>query len=205
MSLYSERSMKKKIFGIIVIISAGILVTAGVVRYLRTVPVDSSVNQAWPGWLIFPDGREPVPCQAQLVGTYYHYRLDNDSDYFDGGREGGLFAEGIRLFEYIMVYFYKDEDYSFAHNYYNSFTNKIIIPQTIAMSKALDVIVAGVSYDTQQERFVPWNTGNTCLLVAPASNQEEAEGQISRLRDYFQENGFDSELEWLENALKNSE
>ena len=63
----------------------------------------------------------------------------------------------------------------------------------MAVSNALDMVVAEVSYDTQREKVVPWGSGDKCLLVAPADNLEEVEYQISRMSADFQENDWDTE------------
>ena len=184
---------KEKIITFAVILAVVVLIATGVVRYLWTVPAESAVDRTYSGWLLFPDGREPVPCQVQLAGTYYHYRLGNDMDRLDGGYESGLFVDGVRPFDYFFIYFRGGEDYdavSIRHS------NGDFEVQNMVMSNALDTVVTEVSYDTQQEKVVPWGSGDRCLVVAPADNLEEVESQLSRIRTYFQENEWDTE--WFE-------
>ena len=184
---------KKKIFTFAIILAVVLLIAAGVVRYLWTVPAESAVDKTYSGWLMFPDGRGPVSCQVRLAGTYYHYRLGNDMDRLDGGYESGLFVDGVRPFEYFLIYFREGEDYEAVSILHSNVDSGL---QNMAVSNALDMVVAEVSYDTQREKVVPWGSGDKCLLVAPADNLEEVEYQISRMSADFQENDWDTE--WFE-------
>ena len=188
---------KKRVLTFAIILAVVVLVAAGVVRYLWTVPAESAVDRTYSGWLLFPDGREPVSCQVQLAGTYYHYRLGNDMDRLDGGYESGLFVDGVRPFEHFATMFPETVDYSFGTTRHAGVNPEY---QSLAVSNTLDLVVAEVSYDTQQEKVVPWGSGDRCLVVAPADNLEEVESQISRMCTDFQENDWDTE--WFDFVLE---
>lgn len=182
--------MKNKRLRLMVIaIAAVILAVGGWVCYLWTTPARTVVDQTCSGMLLFADGREPVPCEVRLTGNYFHYRLGNEGDSFDGGYDGGVIADGVPLLDYLYAYF--KTDYAFINGQQQ---------QDVAISKDLDLIAAEVNYDTEQEMVVPFGSGEDCLLVAPASSREEAEALLTRLRDYCQ--SIDKEIDWCDPYLR---
>lgn len=179
----------KRLWLMVIAIAAVILAVGGWVYYLWTTPARTVVDQTCSGMLLFSEGREPVPCEVRLTGNYFHYRLGNEGDSFDGGYDGGVIADGVPLLDYLYACF--KTDYAFINGQQQ---------QDVAISKDLDLIAAEVNYDTEQEMVVPFGSGEDCLLVAPASSREEAEALLTRLRDYCQ--SIDKEIDWCDPYLR---
>ena len=137
-------------------------------------PIKTNIELDAPGMLLFPDGRDPVPCRVRLSGQRSYYALEGRTFLSYGSKD--LLVDGAPVDGY---YFYGD--FSVGADYFQAGTDS----HRWLLSRKRDLFLCELGYDGQGrivDGFDVLLEDDTapCLLVFPADGVEQAAALMDR-------------------------
>ena len=150
------------------------IVMALLVSVLIVHPIKTNIKRDAPGMLLFPDGRDPVPCQVRLSGQRSYYVLEGRTFLSYGSED--LLVDGTPVEGY---YFYGD--FTIGADYFQEGADL----RHWLLSRKRDMFLCELGYDGQGyttdgiDVLLEDDTA-PCLLVFPADDTAQAEALIDK-------------------------
>ena len=173
---------KRRLINVAIFGGFFLMIVLGVLIWRYNTPSKEHIQKSFDGVMVRESG-EVVPCELKIEGNYTHWYFNAEPDSFqffnvNDNRPNGFYINGERYVDVMSVVFIdKDSDFSILCGFTDGRGN------VIANSTLDSFIVDGLCYDFENGKSADRETGERCLLVAPATDKQTAAEQLEKFID----------------------